>query len=205
VDLRGQRRAAGPIRIALRVADRALRARIAAACAAADVAVVAGEAAGEVAGEVVGEAVDVTVADQPIATAAPLIALGEDRDVADGATNLRAVVPTDIDAATFAAVVTVVTAGLMVMPRDEEADEEAQWPDPVDGDDAPAPPIALTPREREVLALLAEGASNKAIARALGVSVHTAKFHVASLTEKLGAHGRLEAIAIAIRAGLVMV
>ena len=58
--------------------------------------------------------------------------------------------------------------------------------------------------EREVLALLAEGASNKGIARALGVSVHTAKFHVASLTEKLGATGRLEAVAIAIRSGLVM-
>ena len=58
---------------------------------------------------------------------------------------------------------------------------------------------------REVLALLAEGASNKAIARVLGVSVHTAKFHVASLTEKLGAKGRLEAVAIAIRSGLVMV
>ena len=63
---------------------------------------------------------------------------------------------------------------------------------------------ALTPREREVLALLAEGASNKAIARALSVSVHTAKFHVSSLTEKLGASGRQEAVAIAIRSGVLM-
>jgi DNA-binding CsgD family transcriptional regulator len=66
-------------------------------------------------------------------------------------------------------------------------------------------PVALSPREREVLALLSEGASNKEIARALAVSIHTAKFHVASLTEKLGARSRVEAIAIAIRAGLVMV
>ena len=65
--------------------------------------------------------------------------------------------------------------------------------------------MTLTPREREVLALLAAGASNKAIARALDLSVHTAKFHVASLTEKLGAGGRLEAVAIAIRTGLIMV
>jgi DNA-binding CsgD family transcriptional regulator len=65
--------------------------------------------------------------------------------------------------------------------------------------------VILTPREREVLTLLAAGASNKAIARTLGVSVHTAKFHVASLTEKLGASGRLEAVAIAIRTGLIMV
>ena len=62
----------------------------------------------------------------------------------------------------------------------------------------------LTGREREVLALLAEGASNKAIARALSISVRTAKFHVASVTEKLGAGGRQEAVAIAIRSGLLM-
>src|SRR5262249_15801301 len=46
---------------------------------------------------------------------------------------------------------------------------------------------ALTPRELEVLALLAEGASNKNIARRLGISVHTAKFHVGSLLDKLDA------------------
>ena len=63
----------------------------------------------------------------------------------------------------------------------------------------------LTPREREVLALLAAGASNKAIALALDLSVHTVKFHVASLIEKLGAGSRLEAVAIAIRTGLIMV
>ena len=64
---------------------------------------------------------------------------------------------------------------------------------------------ALSAREHEVLALLCEGASNKAIARALGLSVHTVKFHLASLTEKLGAKNRFEAIAIAVRNGLVMV
>jgi DNA-binding CsgD family transcriptional regulator len=63
---------------------------------------------------------------------------------------------------------------------------------------------ALTPREREVLALLIEGASNKEIARALALSVHTVKFHIAALTEKLGARSRVEAVAIAIRSGLMM-
>ena len=43
--------------------------------------------------------------------------------------------------------------------------------------------IELTPRERDVLTLMAEGASNKTIARQLGISVHTAKFHVGSLLE----------------------
>jgi DNA-binding NarL/FixJ family response regulator len=47
------------------------------------------------------------------------------------------------------------------------------------------PQIPLTARELEVLALLAEGASNKLIARRLGISAHTAKFHVASLMDKL--------------------
>jgi DNA-binding CsgD family transcriptional regulator len=48
----------------------------------------------------------------------------------------------------------------------------------------------LTPRELEVLTLLTEGASNKTIARQLGISVHTAKFHVGSLIDRLDAAGR---------------
>ena len=62
----------------------------------------------------------------------------------------------------------------------------------------------LTARELEVLKLLAEGASNKMIARQLAVSVHTAKFHVASILEKLDATGRTDAVAHAVRLGLLM-
>jgi DNA-binding CsgD family transcriptional regulator len=62
---------------------------------------------------------------------------------------------------------------------------------------------ALTPRELEVLALVAEGASNKTIARRLGISVHTAKFHVGSLLDKLDATGRTDAVAAAARLGLI--
>jgi DNA-binding NarL/FixJ family response regulator len=65
--------------------------------------------------------------------------------------------------------------------------------------------IHLSPREAEVLALLAEGASNKVIARRLGISVHTVKFHVAALLVKLGAANRTDAIATAMRQGLVLV
>lgn len=61
----------------------------------------------------------------------------------------------------------------------------------------------LTPREREVLTLLAEGASNKAIARRLGISVHTAKFHVGSLIDKLDASGRTDAVTHAARRGVI--
>ena len=63
--------------------------------------------------------------------------------------------------------------------------------------------IPLSPRELEVLALLAEGASNKEIARRLGISVHTAKFHVGSLLDKLDAVGRTDAVAHAAQLGVI--
>jgi DNA-binding NarL/FixJ family response regulator len=61
----------------------------------------------------------------------------------------------------------------------------------------------LTPRERDVLTLMAEGVSNKVIAERLGISVHTAKFHVASILDKLDATGRTDAVAHAARRGVI--
>lgn len=61
----------------------------------------------------------------------------------------------------------------------------------------------LTARERDVLLILAEGASNKEIARRLGISVGTVKFHVAAIMEKLDATGRLDAVAHAARLGVI--
>ena len=63
--------------------------------------------------------------------------------------------------------------------------------------------ITLTQRELDVLALMAEGASNKLIARQLGISVHTVKFHVGSLLDKLDATGRTDAVAHAARRGVI--
>ena len=62
---------------------------------------------------------------------------------------------------------------------------------------------ALTPRELEVIGLMAHGLGNKSIARELGISTHTAKFHVASVLTKLGARSRTEAVSLGIRLGLV--
>ncbi|HJL17032.1 MAG TPA: response regulator transcription factor [Sandaracinaceae bacterium LLY-WYZ-13_1] len=62
---------------------------------------------------------------------------------------------------------------------------------------------ALSPRERQVLALVAEGLSNKRIAGRLGISAHTAKFFVSSILTKLDVATRTEAVAVAARAGLV--
>ena len=68
-------------------------------------------------------------------------------------------------------------------------------------DEALAEP--LTPREIEVLELLAEGLPNKAIAERLQISDQTVKFHVASISGKLGAANRTDAVRRAVRRGLI--
>jgi DNA-binding CsgD family transcriptional regulator len=69
------------------------------------------------------------------------------------------------------------------------------------GDEAYVEP--LTEREIEVLELLAEGLSNKGIAARLGISDQTVKFHVASISGKLGTHTRTETVRRAVRSGLI--
>ncbi|MEK7324793.1 MAG: LuxR C-terminal-related transcriptional regulator, partial [Chloroflexota bacterium] len=69
------------------------------------------------------------------------------------------------------------------------------------GDDAPAE--TLTTRELQVLQAVALGQTNKAIAMKLGISDHTVKFHLASAMSKLGAASRAEAVAVAMRRGLL--
>jgi DNA-binding CsgD family transcriptional regulator len=90
--------------------------------------------------------------------------------------------------------------GLRLAQPGEAADVVAisAQPAPLTGADG-----SLTPRETEVLALLAEGASNKTIARRLGISIHTVKFHVGSLIDKLDATGRTDAVAHAARIGVL--
>jgi DNA-binding NarL/FixJ family response regulator len=66
-------------------------------------------------------------------------------------------------------------------------------------------PEALTPRELEVLQVLAEGLPNKAIARRLGISDQTVKFHLAAICGKLGAQNRTDAVRLAIQRGLITV
>lgn len=74
----------------------------------------------------------------------------------------------------------------------------------VERDSEPESPVqALTPRETEVLQLLAEGLSNKGIAARLGISDQTVKFHVAAISGKLGAANRTETVRLAVRLGFV--
>lgn len=69
--------------------------------------------------------------------------------------------------------------------------------------EAAARPEPLTPREIEVLRLLVEGLTNKAIAARLGISDHTVKFHIGAIMGKLGASSRTEAVTMAVRQGLI--
>ena len=72
------------------------------------------------------------------------------------------------------------------------------WPDEED-----EPQEALTPREVQVLELLAEGLPNKAIAARLNISDQTVKFHVSAICGKLGAANRTDAVRRAVRRGLI--
>ena len=194
------------IRVALDIADRALRAEIADACEDADIAVVASppHPSPQAAEGTERADADLAVTDRLIATAIPAIALASAETRRIWPANVRAVVPADVDPATLAAIITVVAAGYALAPPKElPSDDRGAWADPGDAADELAG--ALSPRERQVLGLVAEGASNKEIAGALALSVSTVKFHVAAIMEKLGAGSRVEAVAIAIRAGLVMV
>lgn len=74
--------------------------------------------------------------------------------------------------------------------------------DPTTGDPA-ASGLPLTPRQAEVLRLLAEGAAPPQIAAALAVSLHTVRNHIQAISRRLGVHSRVEMMAKAYRAGLV--
>jgi DNA-binding NarL/FixJ family response regulator len=108
----------------------------------------------------------------------------------------------------------LVAAGLAIVgeaaaqPGDLSADVEAVVVASPGGDDADHTldvSESLTPREREVLAFLAEGLPNKSIAAALGISDQTVKFHVAAIIGKLGAANRTDAVRRAVRRGLVVI
>jgi DNA-binding NarL/FixJ family response regulator len=131
-------------------------------------------------------------------------------DASQGAVALRlgatAVLPSDAAGPVLRAAVRAAALGLTTLPAElrqgliGEGSHEIE-----DGSDAADAPPGLTARELQVLQLLSEGASNKAIARRLGITPHTVKFHVAAIAAKLGASGRTDAVAKAMRLGLVMV
>lgn len=114
----------------------------------------------------------------------------------------RGVLPLDASPDELVAAVHAAAAGLLVLPPSLATELLVPAARPVAMADGGT---ALTPREREVLALLAQGLANKAIAPRLGITEHTVKAHVAAIYDKLGAGNRAEAVMAAARRGLVMV
>lgn len=135
----------------------------------------------------------VTVAELEIPSV--VLAEGEAHARAALARGARGAVMRRPDGPRLVAALTAVAAGLTVL-------DFSLAPTPIASDDAP--PVQLTGREQQVLELLAGGFSNRRIARRLGISEHTAKFHVNGILVKLGAGTRTEAVVIAARRGLVM-
>jgi len=136
---------------------------------------------------------------------AGLVVLAEDPRRALGGETLgrglvRAVLPRDAASGEILAAIEAVAAGLIVL---HPGALPGRAPVPVRAEPATAQP--LTTREIEVLGMLAEGLGNKTIAARLGISTHTAKFHVASIMTKLGAGSRTEAVTIGMRRGLVVI
>jgi DNA-binding NarL/FixJ family response regulator len=121
--------------------------------------------------------------------------------------GVRAVLPNDISPDQLVAALEAARSGLVVF-------HPTQSLAPVNTNGFPRSPArsqaleelaeALTPRESEVLQMLASGLGNKEIAAKLAISEHTVKFHVASILGKLGATSRTEAVSLGIRRGLIL-
>lgn len=128
-----------------------------------------------------------------------------DKDWATDALSkgVRSLLPRSAAADEIIASVMAVAVGLVVLhpefaeellPRNESSPRAL-----------PTSPIqALTPREIEVLGMLALGLGNKIIAKRLGISEHTVKFHISSIFQKLNASSRTEAVTLGARLGLIM-
>jgi DNA-binding NarL/FixJ family response regulator len=143
-----------------------------------------------------GEHYDAVLAAEPIDDETPHVILSEQPASEEMTGNIFAVLPPSTGDALVGAALRLAAAGYRIAPAGSL---------PPTGKALPTGAIVLTQREKQVLALLAEGASNKLIARRLAISVHTAKFHVAAILQKLGAVNRTDAIAIAMREGLILV
>jgi DNA-binding NarL/FixJ family response regulator len=133
--------------------------------------------------------------------APPSLALVTDEDSASKAWNAgaRGLLKRDADGATIYTALRSLAHGLSVIDPDL-----AGWlASPRSAGGAVAASVELTPRETEVLGLIADGLPNKAISLRLDISEHTVKFHVNAILNKLGAQSRTEAVVLATRIGLL--
>lgn len=132
------------------------------------------------------EEADLIISDHSLADATrPVLVIGSDKRPGPGESVIRSIEP-----ALVLSAAALIAAGHRVEPSTAGREPSS---------------VRLSQREREVAGLLVDGASNKMIARELDISVHTAKFHVAAVLDKLGARNRADAVAIALREGFVSV
>jgi DNA-binding NarL/FixJ family response regulator len=151
--------------------------------------------------------VDVVVVTSPAlvrrmpGTGPPVIVVGRESNGRGGFRDpVRGWLPARPTSPELSAAITAVAQNFVVLTHDQAKafvgqSRETQTEDEI-GE-------ALTARELEVLRMMADGLGNKAIANGLGISDHTAKFHVAQILAKLGAGSRAEAVALGMRRGLV--
>ncbi|MDZ4765090.1 MAG: response regulator transcription factor [Chloroflexota bacterium] len=136
----------------------------------------------------------------------PILALVADTQTPDTARAIlsagaRGVLPHDTPTRRLAAGLIALSQGMVVL---HPTLIEVVLPTPsAYPNSAPNSSETLTPRESEVLHLIAEGLPNKTIALKLGISEHTVKFHVNAILTKFGAQSRTEAVVRATRAGLI--
>ena len=122
------------------------------------------------------------------------------------ALGVKAIVPIDVTAEELILTLEAIAAGLVVLHPYisdallQELPESSGSELPPDLVDTP-----LTPREIELLQLLATGLGNKAIARQMSISEHTVKFHISSIFSKLNASSRTEAVMLGMRLGLIFI
>ena len=185
-------RARGRLRLAVRSSDPARRRELEAALA---------EAGHALAGP--GDPWDAALVDlapgeePPDGAGGPVVLLADHAEPETGPAPVS-VLPRDAPARQIGAAVAAAAAGLVVRPPGAFAPP----PSPAFARDEPSGPF-LTPREVEILALVGEGASNKAVARRLGISAHTVKFHLEAVFRKLGVATRAEAVAKGLRQRLI--
>jgi two-component system nitrate/nitrite response regulator NarL len=133
-------------------------------------------------------------ADPPAEADAPVVVL---TDQTMRGEQPAGVLPRDVTAMQLDPALRAVAAGLLVRAPGRTRQDGFH----AIGDEGPL--VMLTPREAEILTLVGQGMSNKAVARQLGISVHTVKFHLEALFAKLDATSRAEAVAKGLRGGVI--
>jgi NarL family two-component system response regulator YdfI len=152
-----------------------------------------------------GESMSVVIAAGAVPVSAARVILTDAENFAlISHSGVRALLPRDASSEEIIAAVQAAATGLIALHPDafgyllsrirSTERSELAFSDPI-----------LSPREIEILRMIAEGLGNKEIASKLSISDHTVKFHISSIFAKLGAANRAEAVTLGIRQGLIMV